>query len=91
MSKEGRSPVFVERRTYRRRRMADAARMLPLLGGLLFCLPLLWAVDRPPSTTASMFYLFSIWVLLCLVSAIVSRRLPTDAESSEPDSQNGDH
>ena len=88
MSEDARIPVFVERRTYRRRRMADAARMLPLLGGLLFCLPLLWSVDGPPSTTSSMFYLFSIWVLLCLVSAMISRRLPVDVANSEPNSQN---
>jgi len=83
MSDNARIPVFVERRTYRRRRMADAARMLPVLAGLLFCLPLLWSVDGPPRTTSSMFYLFAIWVLLCLVSAMISRRLPVDGTTSE--------
>ena len=34
--------VFVARSTYRQRRMIDAAGMLPVLGALLFALPLLW-------------------------------------------------
>lgn len=89
MSDDARVPVFVERRTYRRRRMADAARMLPLMGGLLFCLPLLWSVDGPPRTTSSMFYLFLVWVLLCLVSAMISRSLPADSASSESINHNG--
>lgn len=38
----GREPLFLARQTYRRRRVADAARLLPVLGGaLLFMLPLL--------------------------------------------------
>jgi hypothetical protein len=37
-----RGPVFLARRTYRQRRLADAARMLPLAAGVLMALPLLW-------------------------------------------------
>lgn len=34
--------VFLERQTYRRRRLMDAARLLPALGALLMMVPLLW-------------------------------------------------
>ena len=34
--------VFLERQSYRRRRLMDAAKLLPLLGVLLFAVPLLW-------------------------------------------------
>ncbi|WP_102107148.1 hypothetical protein [Oceaniglobus roseus] len=37
-----REPVFLERQTYRRRRLMDAARVLPVLGAVLFMVPMLW-------------------------------------------------
>lgn len=82
-------PVFVERKTYRRRRMADGARMLPILGGLLFCMPLLWAVGSPPKTTVTMLYLFVIWIALSVISAVISRHLHDDASGSQKDAENG--
>ncbi|WP_235851876.1 hypothetical protein [Litorivita pollutaquae] len=39
---EGRGPVFLERKTYRARRLMDGARVLPVLGMVLFLLPALW-------------------------------------------------
>ncbi|WP_306154193.1 hypothetical protein [Roseovarius sp. MMSF_3281] len=87
MSEDGRIPVFVERKTYRRRRMADAARMLPMLGAMLFCLPLLWAIDEEPRTALTMFYLFLVWVGLCVVSAVISAHLPTEADNSQTEDQ----
>nr|WP_294614957.1 hypothetical protein [uncultured Roseovarius sp.] len=36
-----RGPVFLARRTYRRRRLADGARLLPVIGTVLFFIPLL--------------------------------------------------
>lgn len=66
-------PVFLERQSYRRRRLADAARLLPLFGALLFAVPLLWpgtdTADRMPTSAATM-YIFSIWAGLILVNAV---------------------
>ena len=68
--------VFLARRSYRRRRMADAARLLPLAGGILFCVPLLWkTADGGARTVGAMIYVFGLWVLLVAVSALVSRHL----------------
>jgi hypothetical protein len=61
--------MFVERQTYRRRRLVDAARALPVLGLLLWLLPLLWSVPEDgPSASTAMIYIFSIWIGLPLVS-----------------------
>ncbi|WP_234990482.1 hypothetical protein [Aquimixticola soesokkakensis] len=36
------APVFLARRSYRRRRLIDAARLLPVVAGGLFFVPLIW-------------------------------------------------
>lgn len=66
-------PVFLERQSYRRRRLSDAARLLPLLGVALLSVPLLWpAADdagagiAPLPTSVAMSYLFSVWAALIL-------------------------
>ncbi|MFK7940613.1 MAG: hypothetical protein AB8B82_14625 [Roseovarius sp.] len=70
--------VFQERRAYRQRRMTDAARLLPVLGAVLLCLPMLWALDSStPMATTDMFeYLFLAWLVLIVLAGVVSSRLP---------------
>ena len=75
------SPVFVEKTTYRRRRMADAARLMPVLGIGLFLVPLLWKGDAGTEgarTVSVMLYIFLVWLFLAGAAAIVSRRLSND-------------
>lgn len=69
--------IYLERRTYRRRRLQDAARLLPVLGVLLFLVPLLWATrtEEPASTASGGIYVFGIWAGLIVASAWLSRRL----------------
>lgn len=72
-----RRSVFLERETYRRRRIMDAARFLPVLGVALFAVPLLWAKpgdsaqagDPVPMSTA-LFYVFGVWAGLILLAAL---------------------
>ena len=71
-------PLFVARRTYRRRRLMDAARILPWLGAFLFGLPLLWT---DPGTAAGLLYLFGAWAVLIILSFALARRLPDDPGS----------
>ena len=69
-----RDPVFLERQSYRSRRLMDAVRMLPFLALMLWMLPLAWA--QPPEAadpmpmTVTLRYVFGVWVglvLACLV------------------------
>jgi len=79
-----RVPVFLARRSYRRRRVADAARLLPLAGSVLFCVPLLWkAADTGARTVSAMTYVFALWVLLVVLSALVSRHLRSGDEERD--------
>ena len=85
--------LFLERRSYRRRRMMDAVRILPLLCGLLFLMvPLMWpkgdggAAALPLST--AIWYLFIVWVLAIVASFALWRRIrrgsgDTDAPSAD--------
>lgn len=69
--------VFLERQSYRRRRLMDAARILPLLGALLFALPLLWPASMPHGASgdagiamsSAIIYVFSVWT--ALIAAIL--------------------
>ena len=72
-------PLFLARQTYRRRRLMDAARLLPWLGAFLFGLPLLWSAPR---TGSGLLYLFGAWLVLIVLSFALARRLSGSVESS---------
>jgi cobalamin synthase len=67
------APIFLERQSYRRRRLGDAAKLLPLVGLVLFCLPILWS--HSASTSGGLIYIFVVWALLIVAVLFVSRRL----------------
>lgn len=63
-------PLFLARAPYRRRRLRDAARLLPVLGIFLMLLPLLWAPGtRMAMTAGDVIYFFSIWLGLIALAA----------------------
>lgn len=70
-------PKFLARRSYRRRRMIDAARLLPVLGVFLVLLPILWqpAATPEPDTARGGLYLFAVWILLIAAAFVLARRL----------------
>ncbi|QBF32563.1 hypothetical protein [Thalassococcus sp. S3] len=64
--------VFLERQSYRRRRLLDAARFLPVLGALLFAFPLLWPkpeTGEAVSMSSAMLYVFGVWAVLIGLAA----------------------
>ena len=73
-------PVFLERQSYRRRRLSDAARLAPIVGVLFFAIPLLWpAADsaavrdglaEPMGTVPAMLYIFAAWTALIIAMAV---------------------
>lgn len=64
-------PVFLERTSYRRRRLTDAVRLIPMLGAFLWALPLMWARGGT-SSSAALLYLFGVWAVLVLGAALLS-------------------
>ncbi|WP_170331349.1 hypothetical protein [Ruegeria arenilitoris] len=87
-----RPSLFLERQSYRRRRLSDAARLLPFLGAALIGLPLLWpdgsaGEDAVPLSSAIL-YIFGCWGALILISmffGFVAKRFAAreDTETDE--------
>lgn len=83
---ESRDPrVFLGRSGYRTRRLRDAAIMLPLLGMLLWNLPLVWKVGpETPRTSAVLLLIFGVWMMLIMLAFALARPTKlTDEESDE--------
>lgn len=74
MSPRPRSPEFLERHTYRLRRLMDAARLLPVFGMILLLLPLMrhGGDGAPPRVAQEAVYLFMVWIVLVLVAFVMS-------------------
>jgi hypothetical protein len=73
-------PLFLGRSSYRRRRLADAARALPVFGAILLILPLLWS-DPTQGTGRVGFdlgYLLGLWLALILIAAVLAQGLVED-------------
>lgn len=67
-------PMFLERDGYRRRRIADAARIVPVFGGILIMVPLIW-VKGPEggiTTVQAFLYIFGIWAIMVGLAAFMS-------------------
>lgn len=64
---ERRSPLYLERASYRRRRLIDAQRLLPILLFGLWLLPLLWGgegTEQPLGAGSRAFvHVFVVWAL----------------------------
>lgn len=65
-----RSPLFLAPASYRRRRLADASRLLPVLGIILLFLPLMWTETSDLRLTSGhVIYFFGVWFFLVLLAA----------------------
>ena len=83
-------PLFLAHQTYKRRRLMDAARLLPLLGLVLMMFPLLWlGPETVPRTAMGVIYIFVTWAVLTLAAYLIARRLsgplPSEPEAGERD------
>ncbi|WGW03788.1 hypothetical protein [Tropicibacter oceani] len=84
------TPLFVERQTYRRRRTVDAARALPVLGLLLWWVPLLWALpERPHSASGALIYIFLVWLGLVVGAGLLILALRRRDNETAPDGPRG--
>lgn len=76
-------PLFLARAVYRRRRLRDAARLLPVVGLLLMLLP---ALGRDTAgDVRDGIYLFVLWALLIAAAAVLAPGL--SAHDSEADAE----
>lgn len=82
-----RVPLFLKRRSYRRRRLRDAARLLPIFGAFFFLLPILWDPGRTaePDTASDGLYLFAVWLLLIVAAAALAPGLDSRSEDEGDD------
>jgi len=66
--------VFLQPEPYRRRRLIDAARLLPVFGTFLILVPCLLLPRGIMGTTGSvMLYVFAMWTLLIVFAAMITR------------------
>ncbi|MFN3954658.1 MAG: hypothetical protein ACK4LQ_09400 [Pararhodobacter sp.] len=79
-----RGPLFLERDTYRRRRVMDGARILPVAGFVAILLPALWARGDGSSMAVEALYLFALWAVLVLAAALLSRPLGSGYKRDAP-------
>jgi hypothetical protein len=69
---------FLDLKSYRQKRMLDAAKLLPISGALVFLFPLIYLFVSPhgpisPGITA--IYFFVIWLALILLTRFLAPRL----------------
>ena len=73
-------PVYLERQSYRRRRLTDAAKLLPVVGLVLMFLPMLWSGEG--KTAGGLIYIFAVWAILICIGGALSYHLG-DSEPEE--------
>lgn len=86
MARQPQSPLFLARASYRRRRLIDASRLLPLAGTFLFLLPMFWGgAGQGGDTAVDGLYLFIAWAVLVLGAALLAPGLSADPPPDDPD------
>ena len=78
--------VYLERRRYRTRRIIEAFKVLPVLGIVLFGVPLLWS--EGVKTSDAMIYFFSVWLALVFAAVWLARRLGAGAVEKSLETDN---
>lgn len=87
MSRKPTLSVFLQRASYRQRRLRDAARLVPFLGIVLLAIPLTWPAGdtQEPIGSAGLLYIFGVWALLIILTAVLSSFMRADASLSAKD------
>tara|TARA_B110000090_G_scaffold189541_1_gene220594 strand:+ start:268 stop:531 length:264 start_codon:yes stop_codon:yes gene_type:complete len=78
--------VYLERRRYRTSRIIEALKVLPVLGIVLFGVPLLWS--EGVKTSDAMIYFFSVWLALVFAAVWLARRLGAGAVEKSLETDN---
>lgn len=88
MTKVPGSPLFLERRSYRFRRMMDAVRLLPLLVLAFWMVPLMWptpetTVGQTVPMSHALRYIFGVWAAAIILSFLLWRRTAPQVEQED--------
>lgn len=79
-----RAPLFLARAVYRKRRLRDGARLLPLLGVFLLLLPMFWQQGSGAGAGGDWSYIFAVWALLIAAAAALAPGLSAaDTEADD--------
>ena len=84
---ERRKSVFLERQGYRRRRLVDTIRILPVIGALLWAVPLLWPTGEEGgvATSDAVIFVFVVWFGLVVAGAFLSRAVARGNVDEDPE------
>jgi hypothetical protein len=86
MSRQPDTPVFLQRDSYRQRRLRDGAKLVPFLGIILLVIPLAWSADAPDEKigASGLIYVFGVWMVLIILTAILARYMrPEGTDKAE--------
>lgn len=84
-------PLFLAPATYRRRRLADASRILPIFGIVLLFLPLMWTeTSELHLTSGHVIYFFGVWLFLVAIAAAFAPGLKAGDRSSDGSGEDED-
>lgn len=85
MSRPPRQPLFLQRASYRQRRVRDAAKLVPFLGVILWTIPLAWPKEGQDGHigASSLIYIFGVWVVLIVLTVVLASRIKDDAPAAE--------
>jgi hypothetical protein len=75
-------PLFLARQGYRRRRLGDASRLLPVLGAALFVAPFVGTVAGGRTTAGVGLFLFAVWLALIVGAGLLGRALTRDRDGA---------
>ncbi|EBA10625.1 hypothetical protein [Roseobacter sp. CCS2] len=87
MSRKPTTPVFLQRASYRQRRVRDAAKLLPFVGVVLLAIPLAWTGGEGDDQigASGLLYVFGVWVLLIVLTALLSNLMRADRSLTAQD------
>lgn len=92
MSDLGPKGTFLERRSYRRRRLVDCARLLPIVGVWLWLVPVLWqgAGDGDAmKLSTGLIYVFAVWGGLVIAGGLLVALLALVHSGPSSDTSSG--
>lgn len=86
MARPPKSPVFLADSSYRQRRLRDALRLLPVLGGAAWLIPILWprGAEGGVLNSQALLYIFIVWLGLIGLSMFLTSRLRSDEQADAP-------